>query len=75
MVKTLVFDYSKLRGRIIEKFGVLSTFAREMHFSDGTLSSKLASKTYFTNDEIVSACELLGVTTDQVDEYFFTLKV
>jgi len=71
----LVFDYSKLRGRIVEKFGVLSAFAKAMGFSDGTLSSKLFSKTYFTSDEIAVACELLDIPFEEIQPYFFTLKV
>lgn len=71
----VAFDYSKLRGRIVEKFGVLSAFAKSMGFSDGTLSSKLASKTYFTTDEIMYACELLDVPFEEIQPYFFTPKV
>jgi hypothetical protein len=71
----VVFDYSKLRGRIVEKFGVLSAFAKAMGFSDGTLSSKLSSKTYFTTEEVVSACEILDIPLEEIQLYFFALKV
>ena len=32
------FDYSKLRGRIIEKFGTMRSFAESMHMHANTLS-------------------------------------
>lgn len=75
MVENQTFDYSKLRGRIVEKFGLLSSFARAMGCSDGTLSSKLAGKTFFNAEEIVKACRLLGVGLEEVSDYFFTLRV
>ena len=75
MSENMLFDYSKLRGRIVEKFGTLSAFANSFGCSDGTLSSKMTSKTYFTNEEIVSACRLLNISVKDVDHYFFTLKV
>ena len=75
MSENMSFDYSKLRGRIVEKFGTLSAFANSFGCSDGTLSAKMASKTYFTNEEIVSACKLLNIGFEDVEQYFFTLKV
>lgn len=75
MVSNLTFDYSKLRGRIVEKYSTLSAFAQAIGISDGTLSSKMNSKTYFSNEEIVEACKLLGIRFEEVQSYFFTLKV
>lgn len=75
MVSNLTFDYSKLRGRIVEKYSTLSAFAQAIGISDGTLSSKMNSKTYFSNEEIVEACKLLGIQFEEVQSYFFTLKV
>ena len=71
----VMFDYSKLRGRIVEKLGVLSAFAKAMGVSEGTLSSKLASKTYFTTEEVVKACEILDIPIEETYLYFFAPKV
>ncbi len=74
-MEIVVFDYNKLRGRIVEKFGTQSAFAEAMSMSNGTLSMKLASKSYFSADEIVKACELLEITSGEVSAYFFTREV
>lgn len=71
----ITFDHSKLRGRITEKFGTQSAFAREMGISEATLSMKLAGKNYFTSDEIVQACDLLDIDLGLVADYFFDFKV
>ena len=75
MTESPVFDYSKLRGRIVEKFGVQSAFAEKMGMSDTTMSFKLTNKSYFTTAEIVTACSLLDIRFEDVVAYFFTLKV
>ena len=75
MTENPVFDYSKLRGRIVEKFGVQSAFAEKMGMSDGTMSFRLTNKSYFTASEILKACMLLDIQLDDVVAYFFTLKV
>lgn len=69
-----VFDYSKLRGRIVEKFGVQSAFASAIGMSEGTLSSKLTNKSYFSAAEIMAACDLLDVRGDDLTDYFFTVR-
>lgn len=75
MTEELAFDYSKLRGRIVERFGVQSAFAFALKMSESTLSGRLTNKSYFTAEEIVKACELLDIALSEVNEYFFTLKV
>lgn len=75
MTECPVFDYSRLRGRIVEKFGVQSAFAVALGMSEGTLSGRLTNKSYFTAEEIVAACALLDIAIDDVNDYFFTIKV
>lgn len=64
-------DYSKLRGAIREKYGVHKAFARALFMSEASLSAKLNGRTEWRTDEIVKACELLGIPLDQAHEYFF----
>ena len=75
MTEELAFDYSKLRGRIVERFGIQSAFAAALGMSEGTLSGRLTNKSFFTAEEIVTACKLLDIRLEEVNEYFFTLKV
>ena len=75
MTERLAFDYSRLRGRIVEKFGTQNGFAVAMGMSEGTLSGRLTNKSYFTAEEIVMACQLLDISLDEVNVYFFAVKV
>ncbi len=73
--KDIIFDFSKLRGRIKEIYGTQSAFAIAMLMNDATLSNKLNNNVEFSPKEIVRACLLLCIDLEKVDEYFFILKV
>lgn len=68
------YDYSKLLGRITEKYGTQSSFAAAMKLSERTLSLKLNSKIAFKQTEILKSCQLLGICVDDIPTYFFCLK-
>lgn len=70
-----MFDYSKLRGKIREKFYTQEEFALAMGFSATTLSDKLNNKIEWKQKEIDKAVELLDVSKDEIPIYFFTVKV
>lgn len=67
-------DYSKLRGAIREKYGTQQAFALAMGMSEASLSAKLNGHTEWQTDEIVKACELLGIPLELAHEYFFCPK-
>lgn len=71
------FDYSKLRGRIIEKFGSLSAFANAVGKPLNTISRKLNGVIAISTQDIRewSDEDVLDIPADQYHEYFFTLKV
>ena len=69
------FDYSKLRGRIIEKYGSQSNFAKKFGVSENTFSQKMINKMRFTSDDIIKMSKLLSIPQDEVGFYFFTRKV
>ena len=69
------FDYSKLKGRIIEKYGSQEAFAKAMQTSQRTLSQKMTGKIYFRQDEINKAMDLLSIESEEASAYFFTPKV
>lgn len=71
------FDYSKLIGRIIEKFGSRKAFAEACGFSENTISKKLSGKMGITTNDILNWCspELLDIASSDIPEYFFVLKV
>ena len=71
------FDYSKLIGRIIEKFGSRKAFAEACGFSENTISKKLSGKMGITIKDINnwSSPELLDISSSEIPEYFFAYKV
>lgn len=71
----VIFDYSKLKGRIIEKLGSQKIFAERLGVSDATMTSKLTGKTYFSQDEILKAIDILAIEPGRTTDYFFTAKV
>lgn len=71
----MTFNYSKLRGRIREKFSTQENFAKEMDMAMTSLSFKLNNKVYFSQLEINKACQLLDIKDDEVTAYFFTEEV
>ena len=72
-MKNIRFNYSKLRGRIIEKFGTQQAFAAELGISDCTISTKLNCHSYFTQPEIAKAINILDIDPSEVTSYFFKL--
>lgn len=66
-----MYDYSKLRGRIYEKYGTQTAFNEAMGWKNRqSISYKLRGKTPFKQDEIYRAISLLDI--DNPIPYFFT---
>ena len=74
-MEKIVFDYSKLKGRIVEKCGSQKAFADRMNMSEATMCSKISCNTYFSQGEIARAIEILEIEQGRVTAYFFTTKV
>ena len=72
-MERIEFDYSKLRGRIREKFGSYKNLDPHISFSTVSLSNKLNNKSYFDSREILELAEALEIE-DELDVYFFKTK-
>ena len=70
-----MFNYSKLKGKIKEKYDRQDLFADNLGISSVSLSAKLNNKVQFTQQEILRSCELLDIEQDEVHLYFFALSV
>lgn len=70
------YDYSILRGRIVEKYGSIKNFCKENNniMSNVSLSCKLNNKVSFKQDEISDIAEVLGIPFPLYHDYFFCLK-
>ena len=68
------FDYSKLEGRIVEKFGSNRAFAEKWGKSENTISRKLNGKIAFSTADIIeiSSEEMLDIPASEFHAYFFT---
>ncbi|QIM45762.1 DUF739 family protein [Streptococcus ruminicola] len=71
----MLYDYSKLNGRIVEVFGTKKKFAESMNLSAKSISSKTNNKRSWQQDEISKACELLKIPENEINLYFFKFKV
>lgn len=71
------FDFSKLNGRIVEKFGTRANFAAAAGYTKSQLSARLNNLVHFPADEIYGLCtpELLDLDMSDIPVYFFTPKV
>ena len=71
------YDYSKLRGRIIEKLGSIKKYAELLEISDTALSNKLNNKVPFNQDEIYKSIkkDVLDIDSLEIYIYFFKEKV
>ena len=70
------FDHSKLRGRIVEKFGTCGAFAETAGYTKAQLSARLTNAVHFDTDEIIALCvpDLLDIPAHEIPVYFFTPK-
>ncbi len=71
----MAFDYRKLKGRIIEKYGSQSNFAAAYGISENTLSLKMRNKVRFTSDDIIAISDMLDIPENEIGSYFFTKQV
>lgn len=71
----MAFNYNKLKGRIVERFGSQQNFAKAMNMSERTLSLKMQGKQSWKQADILKAVEVLGLSYDDIQDYFFDMKV
>lgn len=71
----MAFDYSKLRGRIIEKYGSVTKFSEYLDLTRTSINMKLNDKVNFTRADIMEWAELLDIPKEEYGLYFFTKKL
>ena len=67
-----MYSYSKLKGRIVERYGTQANFACKLGISKNSMSKKLTGKTEFSQSDTIRWAELLGIEKGEYEEYFFT---
>lgn len=68
------FDFSKLRGRIIEKFGTCAAFAEAVGLPESSVSARLNNRVSIDSDEIMEWIQpgLLDIPVTEIHIYFLT---
>lgn len=67
-----MYNYSKLRGLIREKYGTLKAFSDKLGIGLTTLNSRLKGDSYFNQQEIEKTIELLELSETDIYVIFFT---
>ena len=75
MTEKTIFDYSKLRGRIVEKVGSLTKFSELTGISNTTLHDRLKNRLVFTQSEIYKTIKILEIPDNEISIYFFNEEV
>ncbi len=67
----MLYDYSKLKGSIREKYGKQEDFANAMGIGLSTLNLKLNNKAEWSQEEMKTAMRLLDKPLKDLKLYFF----
>lgn len=67
-----IFNYSKLKGKIIEKYGTQTNFLDSMGMSETTFIKSIKCERYFDQGEMLEIADLLDINYSDIDIYFFS---
>lgn len=65
------YEYRKLSGRIVEKFGTRKKFAEALGISESSMSLKMTGRTGFSREDMLRWGELLDIDVSDFGDYFF----
>ena len=68
-------NYEKLEERIAKKYRTHVAFGNAMGWSPAKLSFKLSGRVGWSQEDILQACDMLGISYRQIPTYFFTKNV
>ena len=71
-MERILFDHSKLRGRIVEKGLSQKRISEVMGITQQAFSKKMNNTTQFSSSDIVSLTDLLEIEPTDIGAYFFT---
>ena len=74
-MEKIIFDNSKLNGRVREYFGTQKLFGESLDLSEPSVNKKLNNKVDFTRSEIFESIQRLNLRPEEVVDIFFKQKV
>ena len=69
------YDYSQLKARTVQLGKTDRMVAEAANISPSTYSIKLNGGSQFTQDEMCSICNFLGIRYGEIPSYFFAVLV
>lgn len=66
-----MYEYKKLKGRIVEKYGTQKEFAQHINLSTVSVSQKLNGIKGFSQKDIEKWAESLDIPKEEYVAYFF----
>ena len=66
-----MYEYKKLKGRIVEKYGTQKEFAQHINLSTVSVSQKLNEIKGFSQKDIEKWAEALDIPKEEYAAYFF----
>lgn len=66
-----MFDYSKLKGRIVEKGYTQQKLCDGIGITQNSMTNKLKGKSDFSSQEIAQICNMLDIEPKMIGSYFF----
>lgn len=66
-----MYQYRKLKGKIVEKYGTQKAFADALDISENSLSLKLNGKTGFSQKDIIKWSLLLDIDQAEYQSFYF----
>ena len=76
MVEAIItYDYSKLLGRIKEKYGTRENLVKKITISSTSLNLRLNNKLRFDQQDIKELSMALDIEEEEIPDYFFKEKV
>lgn len=71
----MAFETSKLRGKIVEKFGTIDAFSQRTSLTRASISAYLNGQKVLNQKDIEEWRGLLEIQVDEIPDYFFKEKV
>lgn len=62
----------KLRGRIVERYGTITRFARTIGITNQTATNVLSGVTTPTSKKLPVWCDALGIDANEIGLFFYT---
>lgn len=75
MVGEKIFDYRKLKGRIVEKYNTMTAFAEAIGKPTQQITNKINDGSAFNSNTVIEWADALDIELSDYGIYFFTLKV